>query len=457
MKGAWIIRTGIILAGLCLPVRANSGMDDTGYAEQLYSRPLPGMSAEQRFQFHIGKSLFERIWVSAPASTRAADGLGPLYNARSCVACHPKHGRGRPPADPAEPPLSLVLKLDVPVPQAEPPDITQNNRPEPVYGLQIQNAAVAGHPGEAKISVRYRDIPFTLPEAETVQLRQPVYEILETRYGELHPDTRRSPRLAPQLVGLGLLDTIPQEMLVTRSDAEDRDGDGISGQVNWVWSREAQKLLPGRFGHKAGLVNLDEMTQSAFFTDIGLSTPLYPEAYGDCTEQQSACRTARHGTSSMQTEPEAPQFVVAAVRDYLSQLAPPPRPAQTPDILEGQRLFESIGCDSCHVSRYEVMHNGQRQAIHPYTDLLLHDLGDGLSDRRPEGLASGREWRTAPLWGVGRAIQANGHGYYLHDGRARTLLEAILWHAGEAEPHRDAVVALSTQQRSQLLRFIESL
>ncbi|MET0052614.1 MAG: di-heme oxidoredictase family protein [Candidatus Thiodiazotropha sp.] len=446
---------GVTLAGLCLSVWTN--LASTAFLPGQLQRSA-ATSDQQPFEFVIGKSLFERVWVSAPATTRAADGLGPLYNARSCSACHPDGGRGRPPANPTEAPLSLILKLDIPQPHPDATHSRHNNRPEPVYGLQLQNAGVAGHPAEAHISVHYREISVDLSGGETVYLRQPVYELSQIRYGDLHPQTRFSPRLAPQLAGMGLLDAISMQDLLARADARDLDGDGISGRVNWVWSRREQRRLPGRFGHKAGLANLDEMTQSAFLTDLGLSTPLYPEAHGDCTERQTACRDAIHGAIADRDEVEVPETVVAAVHFYLSQLAPPASARREDvDTRKGRQLFDAIGCSACHAPRYDVMHNGHLQPIHPYSDLLLHDLGDGLADQRPEAQANGREWRTAPLWGMGRASTVHGAGNFLHDGRARTLLEAILWHAGEALPQRDAVAALPAAQRGQLLRFLESL
>ena len=431
-------------------------------AKLAFRNHLPGLSAEQKLDFTVGKGFFKRIWVSAPASTQAADGLGPLYNARSCIACHPNNGRGKPPENNTEKAKSMVLKIDIPAQTKAQQGLLAkyetNNIPEPVYGLQLQNFAVAGHESESELKVSYREVPVTLSDGEVVMLRKPVYQVNNLSYGKLHPDTRFSPRVAPQLIGLGLLDAIDEQELIALVDEEDRDGNGISGKLNRVWSREYAKVMPGRFGYKSGSPSVNEQSQSAFFTDIGISTPLYPEGYGDCMTAQRDCIAAPDGNSPQFDNLEAPRQVTELVDFYVSNIAPPPqRNREHEDVKAGRALFEQIGCSGCHVPTFDVTHNNRRQQIHPYTDLLLHDMGEGLADHRPEGLASGSEWRTAPLWGIGLSPAVSGHSYYLHDGRARSLMEAILWHGGEAQKQRDAVVALDKRQRAQLLKFIESI
>ena len=432
-----------------------------------FSHPVSGLDQAQRLDFALGRSLFERLWVSSPASTQAADGLGPLYNARSCSACHPGNGRGNPrlPGQSASQPL--VLKIDVPAntPGISPQLLQQwqrqqiGNIPEPTYGIQLQNFATPGISAEYQLSIDHVPRRVTLDDGAEVTLQQPRYNISQLGYGALHADTRLSPRLAPPLIGLGLLEAIDAAQILQNADPDDTDQDGISGRANRVWSRRHQAMQLGRFGHKAGLPTLEQQIQSAFNIDLGLSVPLYTDAAGDCTLQQHACRQARNGNSPQYANLEAHQQVTGLVEHFVRNLAvPPQRNARTPDVMAGKVLFKRSGCASCHTPSYRVTSTERgTHMIYPYTDLLLHDMGEGLADHRPEGLANGREWRTPPLWGIGLTRAVSGGEAYLHDGRARSLLEAILWHGGEAQAARDAVAALPTEQRRQLLAFLESL
>ncbi|MES9831305.1 MAG: di-heme oxidoredictase family protein [Candidatus Thiodiazotropha sp. DIVDIV] len=442
------------------PVMANQHEIDI--SQHAFTHSISGLNSEQRVEFSIGKALFKRIWVSAPASTQATDGLGPLYNARSCLACHPNNGRGKPFEQSNAPSKSLVIKVDIPAKsEAHKQHLAENrinNIPEPVYGTQLQNFAIATHDSEFKLQITYLETAVTLFDGEVVVLRKPIYQLNNLNYGKLDLNTRISPRVAPQLVGLGLLEAIDENSLQAMSDEEDENDDGISGKVNWVWSREFNKVVAGKFGLKSGSPSINEQSQSAFFTDIGISTHLYPEGYGDCTNRQTDCRHAIDGNSQQYDNLEAPLAVTQSVKFYLQQLAPPPRRNwDDPDVQAGSSLFNQSGCSACHIASFEVEFNNQRQEIHPYTDLLLHDMGEGLADHRPEGRASGQEWRTPPLWGIGLTPHVSGHTQYLHDGRASTLLQAVLWHGGEAQAARDAVIALTKQQRKQLLLFLESI
>lgn len=309
----------------------------------------------------------------------------------------------------------------------------------------------------------YEEIPVTLADGEVVTLRKPTYAVTDLGYGPLHPDTLLSPRVAPQMIGLGLLDTVPEADILSLADPHDIDGDGISGRPNRVWSKEHAQVMLGRFGWKAGEPSVNEQSQGAFAGDMGISVPLHPEGAGECTERQAACRKAPNGNSPQFENLEADSEVTELVAFYARNLAVPARrDHDDPRVLAGKGLFYRIGCTGCHTPKlrtaaHEDYPEQSDQLIWPYTDLLLHDMGEGLADGRPEGDATGREWRTAPLWGIGLTPVVNGHDRYLHDGRARGLLEAILWHGGEAQPQRDAVLALSKQEREDLLRFIESL
>jgi len=441
---------------------------DTGRLDKnAFSRPSANLPRSQQLDFKVGRGFFRRLWVTAPASTQAADGLGPLYNARSCMGCHPNNGRGRPPEHAEDSALSMLLRLDIPPRNdAERALLTSgriSNVPEPTYGLQLQNFATPGHKAEYRLNVSYTEFPVELSDGTIVKLRKPRYAATDLGYGPLHPQARVSPRIAPQMIGLGLIEAIDEADILKQADPQDADGDGISGRPNRVWSRELNALALGRFGHKAGLASVNEQSQAAFSTDLGMSVPLYPRPGGDCTARQTDCLEAPNGNSPQYDNLEAHQQITDLVLFYINHIAVPARrDADDPDVIAGQKVFERIGCQLCHVPSYRTGNQTAARANHnqqiaPYTDLLLHDMGEGLADHRPEALANGREWRTAPLWGIGLTQLVSGHSTYLHDGRARSLLEAILWHGGEAQSQRDAVVALDRTEREQLLKFIESL
>ena len=314
------------------------------------------------------------------------------------------------------------------------------------------------------MTIAYRERPVTLADGESASLREPVYGITGLGYGPLHPDTMLSPRVTPPIIGMGLLEAVPEEDILAGADPDDADGDGISGRPNRVWSDEHRKPMLGRFGWKAAQPTVAQQAAGAFRGDIGISTPLYTEPYGDCTEAQQPCRTAPHGGAS---DPEYGAEATAQMFDllvfYSRNLAVPARRnLRDPQVLEGKRLFYEADCIACHrpkfVTRRDSIGKEQSfQLIWPYTDLLLHDMGEGLADNRPEGEAGGREWRTPPLWGIGLTKTVNGHTLFLHDGRARNLLEAILWHGGEAEAAKQRVVAMTRAERTALLAFLNSL
>ncbi|MEO1330863.1 MAG: di-heme oxidoredictase family protein [Pseudomonadota bacterium] len=440
--------------------------------KDLFSQVSANTPFERELRFKVGNGLFKKLWVGAPASTDASDGLGPLYNARSCQRCHLKDGRGHPPAGPDDSAVSMFLRVSVPV---DPRDVVKAfddapfaTRPEPNYGEQIQDFALVGHKPEGRMRIAYEEIEIALSDGEAATLLKPSYSVEDLGYGPLSEQALLSPRVAPQMIGLGLLEAIPTEDLLALEDPEDADGDGISGRAHWVGSRELGRRAVGRFGWKAGAATVMDQSAGAFAGDMGLSNPLFPGGYGECVEAQTACRAAPDGDSPKHGGFEVGEEALDLVTFYARNLAVPARrDADAPEVLRGKAVFYGAGCQSCHTPKH-VTHrletegpNAQPeqsfQLIWPYTDLLLHDMGAGLADGRPEGDASGREWRTAPLWGIGRAEIVSGHTRFLHDGRARTLLEAVLWHGGEAQAARDAVVEMSKEDRAALIRFLESL
>ncbi|SIO51480.1 CxxC motif-containing protein, DUF1111 family [Rhodovulum sp. ES.010] len=430
-----------------------------------FSQPSANIGFEGELTFKVGNGLFRKIWVSAPASTRASDGLGPLYNARSCQRCHLKDGRGHPPEGPEDSAVSMFLRVSIPGGPDDTIDEIEDyiaTLPEPTYGTQIQDRALPGHAAEGRMEIAYEEIEVPLAGGEVAHLRKPTYRLADPGYGPLHADAMLSPRVAPQMIGLGLLEAIPAADILAWADPEDADGDGISGRPNIVWSVEYDMAMLGRFGLKAGAPTIRHQSAAAFAGDIGISNPLFPDAFGACTSGQAACITAPHGDGDERVF-EIDAEGLDLVTFYSQNLAVPARrDVDDPEVLRGKRVFHETGCASCHRPSYVTHRLNDRpaqsfQLIWPYTDMLLHDMGDGLADTRPEARATGREWRTPPLWGIGLTDQVSGHSHFLHDGRARSLLEAILWHGGEAEAQRAAVAAMDPEDRAALIRFLESL
>lgn len=430
-----------------------------------FSQPSGNISFEDELNFKVGNGLFRKLWVSSPSSTLASDGLGPLYNARSCQRCHIKDGRGHPPQAEDTNAISMFLRVSIPGTAndniAEIEDYIAT-RPEPTYGSQLQDFAVQGHPAEYALGVTYSDEIITLSDGETATLRHPTYEATNLGYGAMHPDAMFSPRVAPQMIGLGLLEAIPAADIMALTDPDDANGDGISGRANIVWSAQYDQPILGRFGLKAGSPTIREQSAAAFAGDIGISSPLFPNGAGECTDAQTECQTATHGDQDDRIT-EVDDQGLDLVTFYSRNLGVPARrDVDDPDVLRGKAVFYQTGCIACHQPSF-VTHRlvdqpeQSFQLVWPYTDMLLHDMGAGLADNRPEARATGTEWRTPPLWGIGLTEQVSGHTYFLHDGRARSLLEAVLWHGGEAQAQRDAVVTLPKADRDALIRYLESL
>ncbi|OQX03307.1 MAG: thiol oxidoreductase [Thiothrix lacustris] len=388
---------------------------------------------QQHEDFAIGGAFFQQPWVSAPASTTARDGLGPLFKANSCIACHVQHGRGHPPLTATEPFLSTIVKLSV-------PDKTHGVAPEPTYGDHLQPLGNKGVLGEATPRFSYTEIHGQFADGATYTLQQPKLHLDGLNYGAMHPDVQYSVRVAPPLFGMGLLGSIPETEILANADPDDKNGDGISGKANQVWDIQQQKTVLGRFSWKANQPSIAQQTADAFRNDIGITSTLFPEQ--PCTAVQTDCQHLPTGG-----KPEIPDDLLEKVVFHVNaQSVPPRRNATDPQVLQGERLFKQSGCTNCHISTFSA-----------YSDLLLHDMGAGLADNRPEFAASGQEWRTPPLWGIGITATLSGHTRFLHDGRARNLLEAILWHGGEAEPAKQHVLALNKTEREALLRFLNSL
>jgi len=434
------------------PDEALSGGETTVFdtSQNAFSLSARNMTPERRSNFFVGNSFFKENWVVAPSSTEGRDGLGPLYNARSCSSCHFMDGRGTPPEDTSEPLLSVLVRLSVPGEGEH-----GGPAPEPSYGGQLQPRAIPGVVPEGDAFVSYEPMAGTFADGEAYELRKPTYTIAAAR-GEMDPTTLRSPRVAPQMIGLGLLEAIPEAVIVAAADPDDADGDGISGRENRVWDASRGEVVLGRFGWKANQPTLAQQTAGAFLGDMGITTTLFSGQ--DCTSAEADCASAPNGGT-----PEASAEILDRVVFYSSTLAVPARrDVGDAEVAAGKRLFAETGCAACHTETFETGElegypELSKQTIHPYTDLLLHDMGEALADDRPDFEAEGREWRTPPLWGLGLVHVVNGHESLLHDGRARGFVEAILWHGGEAETSREKFVALSADDRRAIARFLESL
>ncbi len=430
-----------------------------------FSQHSANMPFEAEMNFKLGNALFRKTWVASPASTLASDGLGPLYNARACQDCHLKDGRGHTPSTPDASRVSMFLRLSVP--GGPTPDGIADwiaTTPDPTYGSQLQDLAAPGHPAEGRMDVTWRETPVTLGDGTIISLRAPSYTFADPAYGDPAQDLMLSPRVAPQMIGLGLLEAIPAADILALADEDDRNADGISGRPQIVPSAEDGTPMLGRFGLKAGAPTVREQSAGAFAGDMGLSTPLNPDPWGDCTPGQQTCLDARHGQEpGIRDGLEVDGPSLDLVTFYARNLGVPERRGlDQPEVLRGKDIFYTTGCQSCHQPKF-VTHRLKDQPeqsfqlIWPYTDLLLHDMGEGLADNRPEGRATGSEWRTPPLWGIGLTEQVSGHSEFLHDGRARSILEAILWHGGEAQSQRDSVAAMTKDDREALLAFLGSL
>ena len=426
-------------------------------SERSYIYPGKGITKAQELDFWTGFSLFRDPWVIAPSSTKDRDGLGPLFNARSCVACHDAGGRAKTHEAGEFLPLPLIIRLGS----------TDKNimDVDPIYGGQLQPRTIdydrARLPEkikpEAWLKLDFTEVKGKFADGTSYQLHRPNYELTKLGYGELATHTGLSPRHAPNVFGMGMLDAISDSDLLAQEDVNDSNNDGISAKYNRVPNVVTGATEIGRFGFKAKHPNMDQQVAGAFRGDIGITSSLFPTE--DCTETQISCAVASMlgGHDSV----EIPDKLLQLVNDFNRFLAVPPT-RRLQDKLAGRALFYQLDCHLCHTPSYQTDDNYSvkelaGQTIWPYTDLALHDMGEGLADGVYEFSANGREWRTPPLWGIGLQKAYTGQARYLHDGRARSIEEAILWHGGEAQKSQTAYINLSKEQRTQLLTFLAAI
>lgn len=400
----------------------------------VFEAVAPNLSPDEKTRHFKGDSAFETIFQPPPAKLNA--GLGTQFNHTACASCHVRNGRGAPEFQPAGEGSAMLVRVSLdgrdsltggPVPFAE-------------LGEQLQDHAVSGVEPEAKVTLEWQYEAGAYADGTPYELRRPKFDIRVAGGAPLPPHVMTSPRIAPAVFGLGLLEAVSDSTLYAWSDPDDADRDGISGRVNVVWDIESSQPRVGRFGWKANTPSLLQQAAGAYAADMGVSNRLHPDP---------------DGTQDLDND------TLALTTFYTQTLAVPVRAALSERGKLGSRLFVETGCGDCHRSQLQTGDHPivalSDQMIAPYTDLLLHDLGEKLADHRPDFEATGREWRTAPLWGTGLVEAALGEGAYLHDGRARTVEEAILWHGGEAETAKLAFERLSRDDRESLVEFLKAL
>ncbi|HKR07297.1 MAG TPA: di-heme oxidoredictase family protein [Bacteroidia bacterium] len=410
-----------------------------------FSAMFPMLSGDKSQVHGLGDAQFEATFVSAPAPVRP--GLGPVFNNVSCSSCHIADGRGRPPFSAAEQLSSMLIRVSI-------PGSNEYGGPNPVpgFGGQLQQRATFGTHSEADVQISYNESTYGFADGETYNLREPQYNLINV-YIPLPGNFMLSPRVAPPVFGLGLLEAIDEANILKNADEQDANGDGISGKPNYVWDAVKQQTVLGRFGWKANNPNLLQQTAGAYSEDMGITSFIFPKESCDGQMQDD----------NRNDDVEISDSLLHAVAFYIRTLAVPARRnADDQQVLMGKKLFKQAQCSSCHIPMMKTKADVafpeiSNQAIFPYTDMLLHDMGNDLADNRPDFLATGNEWRTSPLWGIGLTNKINGHNNYLHDGRARSLMEAVMWHGGEAEQSKNAVKNFSKTERDALIKFLESL
>jgi CxxC motif-containing protein (DUF1111 family) len=416
-----------------------------------FTFPAANIKAEHQRDFFFGNRLFNTNWVTAPSSVKSFDGVGPYFNRISCSGCHTQDGRGRPPLAAGEPLNSMLIRLSI-------PDAASPNgaSPHPIYGDQLSEDAILGVAPEGKTKVSYETVAAKYADGEPYELQKPAYEISQLASGPLGDGVMLSPRVAPQVIGLGLLEAVPEEALAALSDPDDADANGVSGRMNRVTDPLTGKIVAGRFGWKANLPNLLAQNAGAAFGDMGLTNPLHESE--NCAAAQTDCLAAKKAP-----EIDLSKKFLDKMTLYTRLLAvPSQRSPADPQVVKGGQVFANLGCAGCHAPTLKTgpkaaLPELENQTFHPFTDLLLHDLGTALADGRPDIEATGSEWRTPPLWGLGLVEAVNGHDRLLHDGRARGFAEAILWHGGEAEKSKEAFRNAEKAERDALMAFLKSL
>lgn len=443
-----VLIAAALLAAAC-PARADDALSGGGFTvfeigRAAFATMAPALPEDLLREFAHGRTVFNRPWLVNSAQDERFLGLGPLFNRLSCVACHPRNGGGFAPDSAAEPMRTMLVRLSLP--GADPHG---GPNPHTAYGDQLNEEGIDGVPGEGRAIIHWKEHSEVLPGGEVARLRRPELRFTGLAYGRLGAETLTSPRIAPPIFGLGLLAAVPEADILALAAIN-------GGRPNRVWDAGHGRTALGRFGWKANQPSVVQQLAGAMLGDIGITSPLFPRQ--NCAPAQKACAAA-----GAPPQPEITAGQLLALETYhLGLGVPARRGTDDPVVRQGESLFMAAGCAACHVPTlrtgpHPALEQLEGQEIHPYTDLLLHDMGPDLADGRPDFLATGSEWRTPPLWGLGLRPVVNDHVGYLHDGRARTPLEAVLWHGGTAGPAADFVRRLGADDRRALLRFLGSL
>ena len=420
----------------------NSGWLTKDRSRSALTHPYAHLDDEASDQFVLGRSFFHIPWVEAPAATTARDGLGPLFNANSCASCHPNNGGGDALTSDGTVDRSIIIQLS----QVQDSSESQTKvKPDPVYGRQLSINGTHEVPFEGRVEVMLHKKNLQYPDGTNLAMFKPEFKLSDLNYGPLSGSTRLSALRAPSLIGLGMIEQIPQDQIAAHADEFDLDQDGISGRINLVWSVKDQSFEPGRYGWKATSASVTEQTANALINDMGLTNPLFAEE--NCTSEQTACIEAYRSQ-----EFDVPLERLQAISFYLQHIRKPRTEKNISQV--GKDLFDRVGCASCHRTGYKT---AAGDTVNPYSDFLLHDMGSELAAATGAFQAKPNEWRTPPLWGIGLARTLNSQAGYLHDGRASSLEQAIMWHGGEAAESRKAFSALGQDQRTQLIQFLEAL
>ena len=415
---------------------------------EAFSAPIPNLSLSKMRFFTGGRHLFRRSWTPAPSSVKSLDGLGPVFNRVSCSGCHVKDGRGSPPPEGTDKFRSMVIKLG----------IIDNNalKPDPKYGFQLNDKSILGVPYEGKAKIHYDSKTIAFKDGSIIKLAKPKYSFFSLSFGKLNKNTKFSGRVAPAVFGLGLIEAIKEQDLLQNADPEDKNQDGISGRAHKIIDIVTNTEKIGKFGWKATRASLLHHISGAAFQDMGLTSSFFTKQ--NCMEIQIKCKEQINGGT-----PEISKKQMERLLIYMQTLAPPKQRGLKNDaIIKGNNLFLKIGCSNCHTPVYKTgEHKGHpelsNKIIKPYSDFLLHDMGPELDDGLIEGAALSSEWKTPPLWGIGLIKVVNRHTRFLHDGRARSIEEAILWHGGEAKASRNNYLKLKQNERNYILKFLNSL
>jgi CxxC motif-containing protein (DUF1111 family) len=430
------------------------------FDQSAFIEPAPVLTHAQHQQFMFGRNVFQRKWA-AVVSLNGDWGLGPTFIASQCSQCHVNDGRGVPPGARDEQLLSMLVRLSVPG-----EDEHGGPRPHPNYGDQIQNRALQGQnvdlaysiepiPSEADLFLDWEEQDVELADGEMITLRKPRLRIEHLNFGPLGPEVMTSLRIAQPVFGLGLLDAVPEQTLL--AIAQRQQAQGLDGHPNYVWDAFAKRTALGRYGWKANQPSLRQQVVAAALGDMGVSSNIFPDQ--NCPPVQTACLRELPGNT-----PELADVELNATELWLRGLAVPARRnVDDPLVSRGEKLFVEAQCAACHIptlttgAEFPALPQLANQTFHAYTDLLLHDMGEGLADGRPDFKAGPREWRTPALWGLGLSRAVNGSEVMLHDGRARNATEAVLWHGGAALSSREAFRRMPKADRAALLKFLESI